>query len=279
MTSIVTRLRAVVPGLLPVFVVALGFQLAAAQRADLVPDDLDDVGIEERLEAQVPLDLRFTDEAGQPVVLADYFGTDKPVVLTMIYYRCPMLCTLVLDGLVDAMREIDWVPGREFEVVTVSIDPREKPKLAVQKKQGYLASFGKPEAGAGWHFLTGDADSIEALTDAVGFRYQYVEQTDEYAHAAALIVLTPDGVVSRYLYGVRHDPRTVRLSLVEASEGRIGSATDKILLYCYRYDAQEGRYAPVAMRIMQLGGMLVAVVLGAMLLTFWLREARQKRLA
>lgn len=250
---------------------------AAAQRVEQAPADLDEVGVTQRLDEQLPLDLAFVDDRGAPVVLGDYFRPGKPVLLTLAYYKCPMLCTLVLDGMVQSLREIDWVPGDEFEVVTVSIDPRETPELAREKKQTYVRSYGRERAADGWHFLTGEPTSIEALAEAVGFRYRYLEDRGEYAHPAALFLLTPDGRISRYLFGVNHDPKTVRLSLVEASEGKIGSAIDKFLLYCYRYDAEEGRYAPVAMQIMRVGGTLTAVLLGVVLLAFWLKEARQRR--
>jgi protein SCO1/2 len=199
--------------------------------------------------------------------------------LTLVYYECPMLCTLVLNGVVDVLKQLDWTPGSEFEIVTVTIDPLEKPALAKQKKKQYVEAYGKPAAAPGWHFLTGEAHAIRALADAVGFGYRYIENDDEYAHPAAIFIITPDGRVSRYLFGVKHDPKTLRLSMVEAAEGRIGSPLDKFLLYCYRYDSEEGRYAPVAIRIMRVGGIGTVLILGAALLTFWLREARQKRLA
>jgi protein SCO1/2 len=252
---------------------------AAAQSDPPVPRDLEEVAIADRLDQPVPLDLEFIDENGNPVVLGQYFERGKPVLLTLVYFRCPMLCTLVLDGMIDALRPLDWVPGDQFEIVTVSIDPTEKPQLARFKKQSYVSSYGKPEAAGGWHFLTGRPEAIRALADSVGFSYKKIEETNEFAHPAALFLITPDGRVSRYLSGVQHEPKTVRLSLVEASEGKIGTTLDKFLLYCYRYDAEEGRYAPVAWRIMRLGGVLAVLVLGALLLSFWLKEARQKRLA
>jgi protein SCO1/2 len=250
---------------------------ARAQANPDLPQDLAAVGLADRLDAQVPLDLKFLDEQDRLVSLGDYFVEGKPVLLTLVYYRCPMLCTLVLDGMVDALKPLDWVPGDQFEIVTVTIDPNESSDLARNKKKSYLASYGKPAAERGWHFLSGHPDSIVALADAVGFRYQKVEETNEYAHPAALFILTPEGRLSRYLTGVQHDPQTLRLSLVEASEGKIGNPLDKFLLYCYRYDAEEGRYAPVAMRIMQAGGGLMVVILGGALLAFWLREIRIKR--
>jgi protein SCO1/2 len=255
---------------------------AGAQRAEPLPEDLEQVGVTENFDAQVPGELSFVDDEGRAVRLADYFQGDKPLLLSLVYYECPMLCTLVLDGMVRVLEEMEWVPGDEFEVVTVSIDPGEAVELAAEKKKNYLRSYGRPEAAAGWHFLTGEKSQIERLAQTVGFGYRYLEEQDEYAHPAVLIVLTPEGKVSRYLTGVQHDPKTLRLSLVEASQGKIGNTVDKFILYCYRYDAEEGRYAPVAMQVMRVGGALTIVVFGAALLAFWLRESRhrrQKRLA
>jgi len=276
--SLAARSESVRP-LLAAALMLLAGGAVAAQADPQLPEDLQDVGITQNLDAALPLDLEFIDEDGRRVVLGDYFAEGRPVLLTLVYYECPMLCTLVLNGVVDVLKQIDWTPGSEFEIVTVTIDPLETPALAKQKKQQYVEAYGKPAAAPGWHFLTGEAQAIRALSDAVGFGYRYVEETDEYAHPAAIFIITPDGRVSRYLFGVKHDPKTLRLSMVEAAEGRIGSPLDKFLLYCYRYDSEEGRYAPVAIRIMRVGGIGTVLILGAALLTFWLREARQKRLA
>jgi protein SCO1/2 len=249
---------------------------AAAQLADGVPEDLEEVAITQRLDEQLPLDLAFTDENGRAVRLGDYFDGRKPVVLTLGYYKCPMLCGLVLEGMLDAVEELDWTPGREFDIVTVSIDPREKPTLARLKKQTYIKTSGKPEAAYGWHFLTGEQEAIRALADTVGFRYKYVPDTGQFAHSAAIFVITPDGRIARYLFGVRYPAKTLRLSLIEAADGRIGSPVDQFLLYCYQYDETKGRYAPVAMRIMQLGASLSAIILGGVLIGLWRREARKR---
>ena len=261
----------------PALALLFAFGPVLAQRAEPLPPDLEDVGVTENLDAPVPLDLALRDESGAAVRLGDYFDARRPVLLSLVYYECPMLCTLVLDGMVRVLEDLDWTPGQNFEVVTVSIDPGETPDLARSKKQAYLDSYGRPEAAAGWHFLTGDAAEIRRLTAAVGFRYRYLEDSGEFAHPAVLFVLTPEGKLSRYLFGVQHDPRTLRLSLVEAAEGRIGSPVDKFLLYCYRYDAEAGRYAPVALKVMRLGGAASALVLGALLISLWLREARHRR--
>lgn len=251
----------------------------AADRQEPLPKALEGVGIDEKLDARVPLDLVFNDERGEPVRLGDFFREGKPVVLTLNYYRCPMLCTLVLNGYVEALKGVGWVPGKEFDSVTVTIDPRELPALARAKKQSYIEDLGRPEAAAGWHFLTGRDESIRALAEAVGFRYRYLEDQDEFSHAAAVIVLTPDGRVSRYLYGVAFPPKTLRLALVEASRGEIGSALDQLILYCYHYDPSTGTYAPAAMKIMRAGSLLTGAVFALVLSTFWLREWRRRRVA
>lgn len=245
---------------------------AVGQANPAAPAAVEGVGVDEKLDEQIPLDLQFTDENGRRVRLGDYFSEGRPVLLTLVYYDCPMLCTLVLDGMVDTLQGLELSGGDQFEMVTVSIDPGEQPHLARAKKQSYVREYGRAEAAAGWHFLTGEQDQIRRLADAVGFRYRYLPERGEYAHPAALIVLTPEGRVSRYLFGVNNDPKTMRLALVEASEGKIGSIVDQFLLYCYRYDAEEGTYAPAALKIMRVGAILAAIVLGAVLVTFWRRD-------
>lgn len=250
---------------------------AAVERMEPAPKQLEEVGITERLDASLPLQLVFSDEQGNEVALGSFFEPNRPVILTLNYYECPMLCTLQLNGLVEALKELDWTPGREFEIVTVSIDPREKPELAKAKKEVYLGLYGRPGASAGWHFLTGTGANIATLADAVGFRYRYDEKTRQFAHAAAAFILTPDGRLSRYLYGIEYSPRTVRLSLVEAAGGRIGSSFDRLLLYCYHYDASQGRYTMAAVNIMRLGGLLTVVAILSLVGGYWLREARARK--
>ena len=244
-----------------------------------VPDDLESLEVIQKLDGQVPLDLAFVDERGHAFELNEAFTSGKPVLLTLVYYRCPMLCNLVLSGLVKTLKDVDLEPGEDFEIVTVSIDPREKPLLARQNKQGYLKDYGRPGAESGWHFLTGPEASSSALAEAVGFPYRYLENRDEYAHPASVIVLTPEGRISQYLDGVSNEGRTARLAMIEASKGAIGNPLDQLILYCYQYDASEGRYAPVAMRIMQVGGFLTLLVLGTTLVGFWRHEVRTKRIA
>lgn len=245
-----------------------------AQRQEPLPRELEGVGVDEKPGARVPLDLAFTDESGRAVTLGQYFRPGRPVLLTLNYYQCPMLCTLQLNGLVDALRELEWSPGREFEIVTVSINPLETPPLAAGKKKSYLESYGRPGAEAGWHFLVGRQTEIATLADAVGFRYRYNEARKEYVHTAAFMLLTPNGVVARYLYGVMLEPRTVKLALAEASAGKLGSTTDRIVLMCFHYDAAAGRYVVAASRLMQAGGFLTTLALGTWLGLWWWRDKR-----
>jgi len=246
-------------------------------RMEPAPEELVGVDVSEHPNAALPLDLPFTDENGRAVRLGDYFDGRHPVVLNLGYYRCPMLCGLVLDGLVDTMKDLDWEAGAEFRVVTVSIDPGETPTLAKAKKQNTLRAYGRPGGEGGWAFLTGSRESIDRLAETVGFGYRYLPDRDEYVHGAVLFLITPDGRVSRYLYGIANEPATFRMALLEASEGQIGTVVDRVLLYCFHYDADEGRYALAARRLMRLGGGIAVVVLGTMLFGFWRREAKRRR--
>jgi protein SCO1/2 len=255
-------------------VAAISLADSADARKEKTPEPLEEVGVTEKLDAQVPLDLRFVDTAGEPVKLGDYFDGTRPVLLTMNYSDCPMLCSLQLNGLFEGLGRMRWNIGEEFEMITVSIDPLETPQRARLTKQKYLKMYGRPGVAGGWHCVVGEEDNIRKLADTVGFGYNYDPVSKQYGHAAVTMVLTPEGRVSRYLYGVEYDPQTLRLSLLEASEGEIGSTTDQILLYCFQYDAEAGRYAPAAFRIMQVGGVLTVVALGGVLAVFWRREAR-----
>ncbi|HKQ59761.1 MAG TPA: SCO family protein [Candidatus Polarisedimenticolaceae bacterium] len=266
--------------LAPYLVLALlGGPAAAQTAAPAPPRELEGVGIDPRTDAQLPLELRFRDETGRAVALGELFHADRPVVLILAYYRCPMLCGLVLGGTVDAVKQLAWTPGREFELVTVSIDPAETPELAAAKKRSLLEALGRPDAGAGWHFLTGEAAAIERLAEAAGFRYRYLLASGEFAHPATLILATPAGRISRYLYGVRYEPATLRLSLVEAAAGKIGSPLDQFLLYCYRYDEHAGRYTPLAWKLMRLSAGLTAAGLAAGLGLAFRRERRRRKAA
>jgi protein SCO1/2 len=231
------------------------------------------VGIDQRLGEQVPLDLRFRDEAGREVRLADYFGKGKPVVLTLVYYECPMLCNQVLNGTVGAFQALSFSAGKEFEVVTVSFDEREGPELAARKKETYLRRYKREGAEGGWHFLTGDKASVEALSRAVGFRYVWDEQSQQFAHASALMVATPGGKLSHYFYGIDYSPKDLRLALAEASEGKVGSPVDALLLYCYHYDPAAGHFAPV-MGVLRAAGVLTVFGVVA-LLAYLARKTRR----
>jgi protein SCO1/2 len=247
---------------------------AAAQ----LPPSLQGVGFDQRLDAQVPLDLEFRDETGQAVKLGDYFG-DKPVILVLAYYRCPMLCTQVLNGLVRAMLDMPLDAGKDFNVVTVSFDPRETPELAAAKKKTYLERYGRPGAESGWHFLTGEQAAIDRLTTAVGFRYRYDAKNDQFAHASGIMVLTPGGRLSRYFYDISFSPRDVRLGLVEASQGKIGSAVDKVLLFCFHYDPNEGKYGAVVMNFIRAGGVVTILSIGSLFAVLWRQDRRKSRAA
>jgi protein SCO1 len=235
------------------------------------PPNLQNVGIEQHLDAQVPADLAFVDDAGRAVKLGDYFGK-KPLILNLVYYNCTMLCGEALSGLTGAMKMVKFNVGDEFDVVTVSFDPRETPEIAAAKKQDYLKRYGRAGAASGWHFLTGPAESINALTKAVGFQYQYDAKSSQYAHATAIMVLTPQGRISRYFYGVDYPPKDLRMGLVEASQGKIGNAVDAVLLYCYHYDPATGKYGAIVNNILQLGAGLTILILGGLLLILFRME-------
>ena len=240
---------------------------------------LQNVGIEQHLDGQVPADLTFTDDTGRPVKLGDYFGT-KPLILNLVYYNCTMLCGEALAGLSGSMKMVKFDVGNQFDVITVSFNPRETPAIAAEKKQEYLKRYGRPGAASGWHFLTGSADSINALTKAVGFQYQYDPKINQYAHATAIMVLTPQGRISRYFYGVDYPPKDLRMGLVEASQGKIGNAVDQVLLYCYHYDPETGKYGAVINNILRLGAGLTILLLGGLLfILFRLDKAATRRIA
>jgi protein SCO1 len=230
--------------------------------------------IEQRLNNQIPLDLKFRDESGREVRLGEYFAKGKPVALTLVYYECPMLCNQVLNGAVGAFQALSFTAGKEFEVVTVSFDPREGPELAAKKKETYLRRYKREGAEQGWHFLTGDKASIDALAESVGFGYVWDEQSQQFAHASAVMVATPQGRLSHYFYGIEYAPKDLRLALVEASEGKVGSPVDSLLLYCYHYDPASGRFAPV-MGVLRAAGVLT--VAGVVALLFYLRRKSKRR--
>jgi protein SCO1/2 len=260
---------AVLLALLPTLAAA---QLGPPPPPPATPGVLREIGFDQRLGESVPLELAFTDETGKSVRLSDYFGK-KPVVLSLVYYKCPMLCTISLNGLAGALEVLSFVPGQEFEVVTVSFDPTESPTLAAAKKRAYMARYNRPQAHAGWHFLTGSKESVEALTRAVGFRYVWDEATKQFAHPAGLLVLTPEGKISHYLFGVEYAPKDLRLALVDAAGGKVGNLADQVLLYCYQYDPMTGRYSASILNLLRVLGALTLLGLG----TFIVTASRKRR--
>ena len=229
------------------------------------PELLKEVGVDQKLNDEIPLNLAFRDEHGRPVELAQFFGS-KPVILTLVYYNCPMLCTQVLNGLDRSLEVLPLEIGKDFNVVTVSIDPTDRPVVAEAKQAMYAGMYRRPGAQYGWHFLTGDEPQIKQLADSVGFRYAYDPDSKQYAHASAIMLLTPAGKISRYFYGVSYPERDLRLGLVEASQGKIGSPVDAVLLFCYHYDPHTGKYGLLISRVLQLGGILTVLVGGIFLI-------------
>lgn len=263
----------------PVSAAELPATAGLPERMEPLPKDLEGVGIEPKLGARIPLDLDFVDDQGHAVKLGSYFTKGRPVLLDLGYYECPMLCNLVLNGMVDGIKVLPFVPGRDYEIVVVSINPSETPDLARAKKANYLRGFERPGTEDGWHFLTGRQAQIDALARAVGFGYRYVPETRQYAHGAALFMLTGEGTISQVLTGIQFDPQTLRLAIVDASAGAVGSALDQVLLFCFHYDATAGRYGWAAERLMKTGGALTVLVLGSVLLTLWNRDRRRTKAA
>jgi protein SCO1 len=235
-----------------------------APPANMRPPGLEQVGITQKLDGQLPLDLTFRDETGKSVQLKEYFGK-KPVILNFAYYTCPMLCGELLKGLTTSLKGLKFELGNEFDVVTVSIDPHDTPETATEKKAEYLQRYGHPERAAGWHFLTGSQESITALTKAAGFGYQYNEQTMQFAHATAIMIVTPQGKLAQYFYGVDFAPKDLRLGIVQASNEKIGNLVDQVLLYCYHYDPATGKYGAIVARVLKLSGLVTVIGLGLML--------------
>lgn len=250
---------------------------ALAQRIEPLPKELEGLTVEEHLDARLPLDAPFIDDTGKPITLGDLFDGKRPVILSLNYSNCPMLCRVQLNGLVEALSEWQWTAGDEYRVASVSIDPRETPAKAKETKEKYLQIYNRPGSSDGWSFLVGDEEMIDRLASTVGFGYRYEPDRDEYIHAAVIMVCTPDGRISRYLYGVTYDPQTLRLSLVEAAEGKIGSTLDQVLLFCFHYDATKGRYGPTARNLMKAGGALTMLILGAALIPYWWRRGRRNK--
>ncbi len=245
---------------------------------DKPPAILSKVGIAQRLNEQLPLSLTFTDDAGKQVQLGSYFGK-RPAILALVYYQCPMLCSEELNGLTSALQMVSFVPGKDYSVIVVSIDPTEGTDLAAAKKRSYLKRYGHPETAAGWHFMTGTQPNIDALTKAVGFGYVKIPGPDgrltQFAHASAIQIVTPEGKLAQYYMGVEYSPKDLRLGLVEASANRIGSPVDNILTYCYHYDPQTNKHSLIVARVVQLGGLVTVVSLGGFMLAMFRRDLRK----
>jgi protein SCO1/2 len=260
--------------------------VSQADRTETAPARLQGVDVVEQLGTTLPGELELITAEGARVHLADLQPKDRPLLLTFNYSNCPMLCSLQLNGLVEGLRNIDRTIGHDFELLTISLDPAEDPARLSAMKERYVSQYlaGKnagpaqlDETRRGWHFAHGSEATIKAITQRVGFSYGYNEERKEYVHPASIVLLTPSGNVARYLYGIEYHPRTLSLSVVEVSEGKVGGSMDKLLLYCFHYDETEGRYAPVAMNIMRVGGGLTALTLGGVLAVFWLRESRKNK--
>ncbi len=241
--------------------------------ASNVPPQFKEVTFAQRLDERLPLDAMFRDEQGQPVALGDFFG-ERPVVLAFVYYQCPLLCSQVMNGISSALKVMPFTPGEDFEVVLVSFDPRDTPEAANAKKRAHLLHWDRQDTAAGWHFLTGDEATIRRVTAAAGFTYTWDEPTKQFAHVSGVLTLTPDGRLSRYFYGVEYSPKELRLALVESGEGKVGSAVDELLLYCFHYDPASGRYGVVVMNVIRLGGVLTLAFIGGFILLMRRRDSR-----
>lgn len=238
------------------------------------PAILNNVGLDQKLNNALPLDATFRDERGNPVILRQFFN-GRPAILTLVYYQCPMLCTEVLNGLSSAISPLKFSVGRDYQIVTISIDPTETPAMAEAKKEKYIQRYGRPGADQGWHFLTGDKQNIDAVANAVGFRYAYDASIKQFAHPSTIMVVTSDGKVAQYYTGIEYEPKDLRLALVEASQNKIGNVVDRALLFCYHYDPTQGRYTPKVMMVVRAGGALT--VLGMVLMVGMLVNSERKR--
>jgi protein SCO1 len=243
-----------------------------------LPNALKEIGIEQKLGDSLPLQAEFTDENGETVQLGKYFNRGRPVIIAFVYYECPMLCNEVLNGLTGSLKGISLDAGRDFDVVSISFDAREhgKPGLAANKKAGYMERYGRKGTEAGWHFLTGTEESIQAATKAAGFGFRWDEKSEQFAHAGGIMVATPEGKLSRYLYGIDYSPKDLKFALMESAENRVGTTADRLLLYCYHYDPSTGKYGLAVLRVMRVGGVLTLLGMGAMGFVFWRRNRRAR---
>ena len=255
---------------------ARDFGRASEGHPNEVPAQLADISITPKLGDKVDLDAKFVDHTGREVTLRDYTKNGKPILLSLAYYNCPSLCNFHLNGLNDAFKQMKEPLGKEFNLVVVSFEPKETPQLAAQKRESYLKEYGRPEGADGWHFLTGEAKSSSELAKAVGFTYRWDEKQKQYAHASAAYAIAPDGTITRYLFGIVFDPKTVRLSMLEASKGQVGSVIDKLILYCFHYDPRANQYTLAAFNLMRAGGILILLVMGSFMIPFWFRSRKEK---
>jgi protein SCO1/2 len=246
--------------------------------ANGLPDPLKEIGIEQRLGEGLPLGAAFKDENGEAVKLGDYFGKERPAIIALVYYECPMLCNQVLNGLTGTLKGISFDAGREFDVIAISFDAREndKPDLAGNKKASYMERYGRPGTEAGWHFLTGEQASIDAVTKAVGFTYEWDEKSSQFAHASGIMIATPEGKLSHYFYGIDYAPRDVKLGLVESAENEVGGVTDQLMLYCFHYDPSTGKYGLAVLRLMRAAAIFTLLGMGFMGIVFWRRNKARK---
>lgn len=241
-----------------------------------LPAALQNIGIEQKLGEQLPLDTVFKDENGRAVKLGEYFSKERPVVLALVYYECPMLCNEVLNGLTGSLKGISFDAGKEFDVVAISFDAREneKPELTKNKKAAYVERYGRPGSENGWHFLTGEQASIDAVTKAAGFNYQWDEKSNQFAHAGGIMIVTPDGKMSRYFYGIDYSPKDVKFGIMESAENKVGNPAEKLLLYCFHYDPASGKYGLAVLNVIRLGGIATLIGLGAMFFVLWRRNKK-----
>ena len=270
-----SRLAAFAVAVACVLGVASAQAQAMATQEEATPRELRAVKVDEKLDTPVPLDAMFRDLDGNAVRLGSLIDGKRPTLLTFAYFNCPVLCSLILNSAVASLVKVPWTIGKEYDVITISIDPHETVERAKSKREALLAQYGRKEASTGWHFLLGDAAQIARVTDAVGYRFHYDEESQQFAHPGTLILLQPNGHVSRYLYGLEYPPNDVRLGLLEASQGKLISTVDQVMMFCYRYDANEGRYVIVANRVMRIGAGGIALVFGIFLAMFWYRERKQ----
>jgi protein SCO1 len=277
-SNLVRRVVRLACGLATCAALGLAPSSAAAGADDpVVPNELKHVNVTEHLDAQVPVDANFKDHTGKPVRLGQYFDGKRPVVLTFAYHSCPVLCSMVLNAATDGLRGVKGTVGVDFDVITISIDPKDTLEKTAAKRASILAEYKRPEADAGWHFLVGDEATIQRVTKAVGYEYSYDEEQQQYAHPAVIMLLKPSGKVSRYLYGIEYNPNDLKLGLLEASEGKSISTIDRVIMYCYRYDPHDGKYVIVATRLMQVGGIFTVLFLGGFLGIFWVRERAKSK--